>query len=284
MSHDLDEFVDSDDYQEERPRDDKIDQAKDVIRSELFTANADAVFYQRQIEVRYEARFFHWITAKALNELAAAGALGSATIPLRGSVFMRFYWSPRNRYWRRQANTIRKLVLLFSDSDMAHAVGKQGELMFDAALPRAGLLPVSPYKNVRTFGDRSWTESKHDLDRVFSRDGINYGIEIKNTLSYIEREELDLKLRMCAHLGLRPLFIMRMAPKSYMHLINQHGGFGLLFGKQLYPYGAEAMAKKISTELQLPVECIREVPDGHLQRLSAWHSALLARLGKAKPP
>ena len=45
-----------------------------------------------------------------------------------------------------------------------------------------------------------------NLDRVFERDGIPYGAEIKNTLAYIDRGELHVKLRMCFYLGLRPLF------------------------------------------------------------------------------
>jgi hypothetical protein len=272
VAYDYDDFDERDDYDDERPRDDKIDDAKRVLRAELFASDPDAVFYQRQIETKYESQFFHWITAKALNELAADRVIASQTVPLLGNAFIRFYWSPKNRYWRRRANAVRKFVLSFSDSNIAHAIGKQGEVMFDAALPRIGMLPVAPFKNVNSFGDRSWTRSNHDLDRLFSRDGINYGVEIKNTLSYIDKQEFDIKLQMCAHLGLRPLFIMRMAPKSYMNQLYQSGGFGLLFGKQLYPYGQEALARQVAQELSLPVDCIREVPEGHL------------RIWRTKPP
>lgn len=274
------EFDESDDYESERPRDDKIDEAKSVLREELFAADRDAVYYQRQIEVRYESTFFHWITAKALNELAAERVISTEITALSGKALIRFYWSPRNRYWKRQATATRKLVLAFSESNMTHGIGRQGELMFDAALPRVGLMPTAPFKNVQSFRGHTWTQTRHDLDRVFTRDGINYGVEIKNTLSYIEKAELDVKLQMCRHLGLRPLFIMRMAPKSYMHLLNQHGGFGLLFGKQLYPFGAEQLARQVSSDLELPVECIRDIPDGHLIRFDSWHRSLVARLAR----
>lgn len=276
--NDHDEFYEHDDYDEERPRDDKIDAAKTLLGTNLFAADADAVYYQRQIETKYEGTYFHWITAKALNELAEEAKLSTELQALSGNVKIRFYWNPRNRYWRRRANEIRKLVLKFSDSTMAHAIGQQGEMMFDAALPRVGLLPISPFKKIRTFGDRSWTTTNHDLDRAYSCDGVNYGVEVKNTLSYIDKDELDTKLAMCRHLGLRPLFIMRMAPKSYMHQIHQQGGFGLLFGKQLYPYGASELAKRVVDDLTLPVECVREVAEGHLLRFKNWHQKLLARL------
>jgi hypothetical protein len=45
----------------------------------------------------------------------------------------------------------------------------------------------------------------------FSR-RATYGVEIKNTPDYIPRAELHIKLAMCGHLGLVPLFVVRMAP------------------------------------------------------------------------
>ena len=84
--------------------------------------------------------------------------------------------------------------------------------MFDAALPTAGFLPCG--RAVRAFNGKEWVGSRHDLDRVFSRGGRFYGVEIKNTLPYIQKEEMEIKLKMCAHLGLVPVFIVRMAPAN----------------------------------------------------------------------
>ena len=95
MSYEQDEFYEGDDYEEERPRDDKIDDAKRKLRTELFAANQDTVYYQRQIETRYERDFFHWITAKALNELTAEGFISSSLVQIAGNANIRFYWWPR---------------------------------------------------------------------------------------------------------------------------------------------------------------------------------------------
>jgi hypothetical protein len=84
---------------EEKPRDPKIDEVKEEILVDLFLKDPDWVFYQRQIEVRYERKFFHWITAKALNELAeekktnAAETCNIAMCPGQG-----VYESPVNRF------------------------------------------------------------------------------------------------------------------------------------------------------------------------------------------
>jgi hypothetical protein len=53
---------------EERERDPKVDEAKKVIL-EFFVQHPDGVFYERQVQVRFEKTFFHWITADALHEL-----------------------------------------------------------------------------------------------------------------------------------------------------------------------------------------------------------------------
>lgn len=141
--------------------------------------------------------------------------------------------------------------------------------MFDAALPTKGFMPKA--RKVQTWRDRQWDETDHDLDRVFERDGIAYGTEIKNRLDYIERDELEVKLRMCEHLELTPLFIVRMAPKSYIEQVRQAGGYTLLVEWQLYPFGAMELAQHVRGELLLPADCPARIADGTVQRFLKWH-------------
>ncbi len=141
--------------------------------------------------------------------------------------------------------------------------------MFDAALPRFGFMPKG--QKVRSYGGREWTETGHDLDRVFERDGICYGAEIKNTLEYIPHEEMRIKLRMCRMLGLIPLFIVGMAPKSYIEEVREDGGFTLVFKYQLYPHGHEGLAKRVKEELGIPADSHRAVYDGTVIRFLRWH-------------
>ena len=147
--------------------------------------------------------------------------------------------------------------------------------MFDAALPTVGFLPTG--RKVTSYNGKEWTESKHDLDRVFERDGIAYGTEIKNTLGYIEKVELKTKIKMCQKLGLRPLFIMRGSPKSYNNLIREVGGFALIFKFQLYPYGQKAFADEVRRRLELPTDCPARIADGTMQRFLKWHLGTLKR-------
>ena len=43
--------------------------------SEFFKKHREAVFFSRQLEVLNEAKYFHWITNRALRELRARGLL-----------------------------------------------------------------------------------------------------------------------------------------------------------------------------------------------------------------
>jgi hypothetical protein len=174
---------------------------------------------------------------------------------------------------------MRTLIQEFSQPTLTRAFGLQAEVLFDAAFARAGFLPTA--QDVRAYAGREWTRTGHDLDRLYERDGVVYGAEIKNTLGYIEQEELVIKLEMCGVLGVRPLFIMRMTAKSYFEEIRRAGGFTLLFGWQLYPFGQDELAKRVRAELQLPVDSPRAIADGTVKRFLDWH---LRRVGGAATP
>lgn len=270
---------DFDELEEERPRDTMVDTAKDALR-EFFRRERREVFYKRQLQVIFEDRFFHWITDRSLTELAAEGQIAEDTVKVPVIENITFYRATTHRFWKRQAAEITELVQRFSDPDFTHAIGAHGEQMFDAALPRFGFMPVGA--KVRSYGGKDWVETGHDLDRVFVRDGIAYGTEIKNTLKYIPRYEMTVKLKMCKFLGLRPLFSVRFAPKSYNFEVFEEGGFTLVIKHQLYPFGQKKFADEVKARLGLPTDSPTRINDGTIERLLKWHIASLA--GGAEGP
>ena len=197
------------------------------------------------------------------TELGAEGTFASDTEEVPVIKHITFYRARTHRFWRRQANEITKRVQRFSEPELTQASGAHGEQMFDAALPRFGFMPTGT--KVRSYGGKTWTETGHDLDRVFERDGIAYGTEIKNTLKYIPRDELTAKLKMCKFL--RPLFIVRYAPKSYNFEVFEQGGFTLVIKYQLYPFGRETFADDVKASLRLPVDSPARIEHGTIERL-----------------
>lgn len=114
MSDEFD-FGDFFEEPEGRPRDSKVDDAKALLLERFFSRKASKeVFYGRQLEVKLERKFFHWITKKALNELVQEGSIAFCE-ESAGYLKAHFYWPPRHRYPRRQIRETLALIAEFSD-------------------------------------------------------------------------------------------------------------------------------------------------------------------------
>lgn len=257
---------------EEEPEQCSRDAAIDVVIPKLralFDASPRRLFYSTQIETSLESEFFHWITGKGLLELAEGRKIQRAPLVVQEKT-VHFYANPQHRYWKREQREMAKLLERIFAPEFAHAIGRHGELMFDAAFGRYGFRAEA--KNTNEWKGKKWSSSNHNLDRIISRDGHEYGVEIKNTQNYISRDELDTKIKLCNHLGVTPLFIMRFAPKSYIYEVNQSNGFVLLFEQQIYPMGHNDLLAEVHERLGLKVHCPNEVPDGHMRRFLNWHA------------
>jgi hypothetical protein len=66
-----------------RQRDSYVDSAKSEL-AKMFEQQPEAVFYQRQLQVMFEKRYFHWVTVRALSELAQEGVIAIEVLPLQG--------------------------------------------------------------------------------------------------------------------------------------------------------------------------------------------------------
>ncbi len=128
------------------------------------------------------------------------------------------------------------------------------------ALALLALLPLGT--KITEHNGKKWEKTGNDLDFVFSKDGIDWGCEIKNTLGYIDKDELDIKIEMCHFFNVRPLFIVRYAPKTYNHLVYINGGFALLFKTQIYELSQIQLVNRIKEITGLPVISTKSIPDG----------------------
>lgn len=79
----------------ERERDVKIDEAKESLKK-FFMENNRRVFYMKQLGVRFEKEFYHWISARALTELIAERYVKTVEMPLLGEgARVKFLFDPR---------------------------------------------------------------------------------------------------------------------------------------------------------------------------------------------
>ena len=266
---DIDEGID----EEERPPDPRQEEARDHLRN-FFERNKERVVFSRQLEVQLEGKYFHWITNRALRDLAFSEGLlkvEKRKLPRAGSVTL--YWHKNFRYYKREANRVAGIVDEYANPNISMSIGLHGELMVLEAFARSEF--VQRGRETRSYQGKVWTASDHDLDFIFERDSMAYGIEVKNTLGYMDKREFDVKVQLCRHLNIRPVFVVRMMPKSWIYELSNAGGFALIFKNQLYPFSHKDLAAHIAKELGLPLGAPRAIGEGTMARFLRWHQEKL---------
>ncbi len=178
-------------------------------------------------------------------------------------------WNRGHRYYRREAKKLVKLVNEYSDPNIGASLGLQAEALVLDGFARSQF--VMHARDVRSWGNRTWTSTQHDIDFLFQRDGKSYGVEVKNTLGYMDYRELKTKMEISRHIGVTPVFAVRMLPKTWINEIREAGGFALIFKYQLYPWTHRELAHRVKGELGLPVDAPRRLEDGTMRRFVSWH-------------
>jgi hypothetical protein len=236
---------------------------------EFFEKNDSNVFFGNQLAVQHEDKFFHWIIHRAIADLIAAGLLLTETRQLASGSSIKLVWHRRHRYYRRDAKRVVELVEEYGSPKMCEAIGVNGESMVLHGFARREF--VMRGQHARKFRGVEWSDTQHNLDFIFERDGRAYGIEVKNTLSYMPQEEFRTKIRLCEHLGLVPVFAARMLPKSWISELIDAGGYAMIMKYQLYPWTHAELARKVARDLTLPIDAPKALAEGTMIRFEKWH-------------
>src|SRR6185295_2100821 len=154
---------------------------------EFFEGNDEAVFFGNQLAVQNEDRFFHWVTYRAIRDLVEGGLVKTEKRKLANGGEIKLLWHRRHRYYKRYAKRIVALVEEYGHPNMCAAIGLHGEQMILGGFARRQFLLRD--HSARAYGEQEWTKTRHDLDFIFERDGVAYGVEVKNTLSYMDEKE-----------------------------------------------------------------------------------------------
>jgi hypothetical protein len=241
--------------------------AVEAIR-DYFKLNREAVVTSRQLEVAHEDKFFHWITNRAIRDLLNAGELLTEEKDLDFGGKTKLIWPRGYRYPKRSANKVIDLVQRYSSPAVSGTLGDQGEMLVLEGFARRGFILKGRGKNQN--GEKRWIGSNHDLDFIFERDGVGYGVEVKNTLGYMDHNELKLKIDMARTLGVKPVVAARMLPGLWIQELARAGGYGMILKYQLYPLAHVAIAQEIRQEMALPVDTPRRLADRTMDRFERW--------------
>ena len=233
-------------------------------------------YYIRQIHVLLENQFFPWIVSHALDRLEAQHDLVKMKYTSRAKRKLVFYYHGKLNdpsYLPTMTTHIKSasnLVDRYATPRISRYLGKHLEALVKAELRAQQFNIVS--MNSNSFNNKRWTKSNHNLDFIAEHESgnLNIGVEVKNTLGLIERKELDIKLEMCKHLGIRPVFAVRWI-KPYTQIIAKHNdGFSWVFKTQIYPLGLEELTVDLYKKLQLPVNVRTDLPPKSVQLFKRW--------------
>lgn len=262
------EDFEHEEYEDERPPDPQEVNAEKTIK-EFFEKNRETVFYSRQVEVIHEEQYFHWITNRALRDLTAQGDIRLLKHEFSTGSTVNLYWHRTNRFYKRSAKSVVELVQEYTEFSHGKALGLHGERMVLHGFAYSQFIHKG--ENTRQFNGKLWKDSEHNLDFIFERDSVAYGIEVKNTLNYMDKEEFNIKIKLCKYLGIRPVFAVRMIPKSWIKDLIEAGGYAMILKYQFYPLTHDKLAKRMSQELKLPVDTPQAIQQGTMGKFFRWH-------------
>jgi hypothetical protein len=247
------------------------DSEEDKARARLlahFVDRPQEVFYSRQLEVLYEKEFFHWLTNRALRRLIDEKVIVTESRKLHIGTTINLVWNKSFRFYRRAATKVFNLVNDYTNAAGDGTLGMQGEHMTLAAFARRQFILRAEEAN--EWQGKKWLDSNHNLDFIFERNSVAYGVEVKNTLGYLDSNEFVTKIKMARFLGLKPLFVVRDLPRTWISALAKSGGFALIMRYQFYPWTHEALAGRVRDELGLPVDTPKKIEDGTMMRLEQW--------------
>ena len=96
---------------------------------------------------------------------------------------------------------------------------------------------------------------------------------MKNQLTYMDASEINTKFDLCEAIGVVPVFVVRMMPRSWILEIKREGGFTLVLKYQLYPRLLTDLAERKRNVLSLPTGTPKRLQDGTVRRFERWHEA-----------
>lgn len=260
-----------------------------VAKSILNVIESVQVVTERELKIRLEKQFFPWMVGRVLGSLIRSKSVCKYGYPGRRKLGrgapQYFYMLSETRYDDVMALMQQKrLVTTLVNAQLtAESVGGlHAENLFEDALEAGNFRivgrDVSEYRGRQLRG----VEGKEppNLDFVAARDGVEYGIDIKNWLYYeVETvEEVKRKVSFAVELNLVPWVIARYIDKDTIYKeVYRKGGIVYPYGRLLLPAALESLAVRARTLLGYPVFAVDVLPEYVVSWLSKLHVDLVKR-------
>jgi hypothetical protein len=272
------------DYPEPLERDEYTENAMVAVEEVIATQR---VVTGREVKVRLEDKFFPWVTGRALESMVENGRIVKVGLPGRkGRKFTKnFYTLPDFDYNDIVGEIQEKRSVSMEVNAMltGHAPATFfAEDLFERAFNSLGFEIVK--RDASEYNGRKVTsvEGKQppNLDFILRRDGVVYGVDVKNWIRYEfnTRKEVILKVSLALQLQIAPFIIARYVDKDaiYTEVISK-GGICYPYRTLLFSPNFASLARRANSLLGYPTMALDRLPTFKVQRVDFLHEKMLAR-------
>ena len=290
---DPDDFFDTEPTYQLEKQEPYIEQATKSI--EEFFSRRKTPFHFGQLKVLFETQFFHITTTQAIYRLKDRGILKTHQLHA-GANDVTFVFPAHLLKSTDTTKTLfthmkskAKIISLYDSPEISKNLADHFEALVKSELRANNLKIISTHSN--EYNGKKFHASKANLDFIAEHpSGTAFGVQVKNELKSIEKYELEVQLSICSDLQLRPVFIVRYMPFSFVHLIKQKQGLLLVIGNQLWPLGYKHLCDQIRSKMSIsptmvsgklnklapklrtawPIEVRTDIPEVPAKHLNYW--------------
>lgn len=233
--------------------------------------------HSSSIQRRLEEKYNSWIVIDALKKLVTDKVLLVQKQKTNYAGTVHFYYPNRLISTSNNKIEITKKIKRISRHIDRYSRPKNTDMLgrYLHALVRKELkihgFEILSEGKAKSYENEMWKDTEHSLDIIarHSKKKLGIGVEIKNTLDPLEKEELKTKMKICKKIGLVPVFACRWL-EPYRKEIIRNGGFPWQFKTQLYPIGCEQFVEEMKKKFRFPIEVRSEIPEESINDLEDW--------------
>ncbi len=226
---------------------------------------------QRSIQIILEQKnYWHTVTWNAIKDLEKEMKLRRAKYPPRGD-FPVWVYHPDlriNDIKGQIDSTFKPIYKEFIDA--SSGMGHYCEDIIEKALTEAGFVTLSRNQNTRYFRGRK-SPQKTDLDFIVYKEGVFYGVEVKNLIAYPNwGEDIVDKKSVAEFHGIQFMMFGRsFGPYGYR--LFRCGGLYGEFNKLIWASNLSSLAERVEEKLYFPIICVSEPQEDLIAKAKELH-------------
>jgi predicted RecB family endonuclease len=245
----------------------------DAEESIMGVVKDEEVVYRNEFRYRLEKTYYHTVTDYALRRLEEGKSyneglkLARTQLPGRRSVGKGtanvFYKQGGADYNSLVPIMKKKLDLSTFVSELAPSAGFYAQEMWRDAFKDLGYEIVK--EDAQEYEGKRATV-KGDIDFIAKKDGLTFGVEIKNGLEFAA--DLARKVQIAIELGTIPVLVVRRVTWDVYHNLKKYGVLTKLYETSIMPKAYESIVEECKKVLGMPLialDIISSTTREHLQ-------------------